>query len=328
MSIETGQKTPLVFGSKAAFLPFLTKELGYFDREGLDVTVLNKPELKAYEAENGPVDAQANWFQHAVYGASNEKPLVGVLVLHDAPGVTIMVADRVKDEIHSAADFAGRNVAEGASRSAKGILTNYLATREGLPEGSYTPVMSALDGRREAVTQGLHDGTVDVLTFMEPMTSYMKETGLVSTLYDLGDKAATVKTLGCDFPAETVLVTPGLLNDGPEVVQALVNAFLATLEFVKTSAPEDVAAKLPETWLAGKDQSGRLNVIRNRWVTIAQDDYRLNDDEATLMIKAIQAAPFDDTESGRTRARAKTAAIRPTDLYTNEFLDKALASAT
>lgn len=319
------ERFPLKFGSKASFIPFLTKELGYFDDEGLDVEVLNKPEIKAFEAAGGTVDALVNWCQHAAFGAVNGKPLLGVMVLHDAPGVTIMVADRVKDEITSAADFAGRRIAEGASRSAKGILTSYLAAKNGLQPGSYTPVMSALDGRREAVTAGLNEGTVDVLTFMEPMTSYMKQTGLVSTLYDLSTRQATVDVLGVPMPAETLLVTPAFAEEQPEVVQKLVNAFLRTMAYLKTSSPQEVAAKLPEKFLPDKDAAGKAVVVGNRWVTIAED-YTFHDDEIQVLIEAIKSGAYDDTASGQARAQSRDADIDADSLYTNRFVEAALAA--
>jgi NitT/TauT family transport system substrate-binding protein len=244
------------------------------------------------------------------------------MVLHDAPGITVMVSDSARDQVHSAADFAGRRIAEGASHSAKGIMTNYLATRAGLPSGSYTPVMAAVDGRREAVTQGLHEGTVDVLTFMEPMTSYMKETGLVTGLYDLGTRESTVAELGAVWPAESVLVTPEFAKDHPEVVQHLVNAMRRTLEYVHSSTPEQIAGLLSSTYLAGKDAADAVQTIAKRWPTIAQGDYPISPESAQLIVDAIQAAPFDDSVSGQIRAKVKNVEIDPSTLYTNAFVEE------
>ncbi|MGO4856332.1 ABC transporter substrate-binding protein [Arthrobacter sp. 2MCAF14] len=313
---------PLRLGSKASWLAYVAQDLGYFNDENLAVTLLNKQEIKDLEAGGGHLDAQVNWFQHAVFGVVNGKPQVAVMVLHDAPGITVMVSEVSKSEIRSAADFAGRRIAEGASHSAKGIVTSYLATRDGLPSGSYTPVMAAVDGRREAVTQGLQDGTVDVLTFMEPMTSYMKETGLVSTLYDLSTRESTVAEFGAVWPAESVLVTPEFAKDHPDVVQRLVNAMSRTLEYVRSSTPEQIAELLSSTYLAGKESAEAVQAIAKRWPTLSQGDYAISPESAQLIINAIKAAPFDDTVSGQTRAKVKTVGIDPSTLYTNAFVQE------
>jgi NitT/TauT family transport system substrate-binding protein len=319
---------PLKLGSKASWLAYVAQELGYFNDENLAITLLNKQEIKDLEAGGDHLDAQVNWFQHAVFGVVNGKPQVAVMILHDAPGMTVMVSEASKRDVRSAADFAGLRIAEGASHSAKGIVTNYLATRAGLPSGSYTPVMAAVDGRREAVTQGLQEGTVDVLTFMEPMTTYMKETGLVSTLYDLGTRESTVAEFGAVWPAESLLVTPEFAKDHPDVVQRLVNAMRRTLDYVRSSSPEQIAELLSSTYLAGKETAEAVQIIAKRWPTLSQGDYTISSESAQLIIDAIKAAPFDDTVSGQTRAKVKTVDIDPTTLYTNAFVQEQSAVAS
>lgn len=325
MAESKEERFPLKLGSKASWIAYVAQQLGYFDDENLAVTLLNKQEIKDLEAAGGRLEAQVNWFQHAVFGVVNGKPQLAVMVLHDAPGITVMVSDSAKEQVKSAADFAGRRIAEGASHSAKGIVTNYLATRAGLPSGSYTPVMAAVDGRREAVTQGLHDGTVDVLTFMEPMTTYMKDTGLVSPLYDLGTRDSTVAELGAVWPAESVLVTPEFAKEHPDVVQRLVNAMRRTLEYIRSSSPEQIAELLSSTLLAGKDTAEAVQAIAKRWPTISQGDYTISPESAQLIVDAIQAAPFDDSVSGQIRAKVKDIEVDPSTLYTNAFVEQTAA---
>src|SRR5690242_15196984 len=59
---------PLRLGSKASWLAYVAQQLGYFNDENLAVTLLNKQEIKDLEAGGGRLDAQVNWFQHAVFG--------------------------------------------------------------------------------------------------------------------------------------------------------------------------------------------------------------------------------------------------------------------
>src|SRR5260370_23149911 len=89
----------------------------------------------------GQLDASYHWFNHAVFGARHGFPIKAAMLFNDAPGMTIMVANRVKDQIRSVADFEGRNVAEGAGHGTKNVSTNHPTSKGGLPPSSYTPVM-------------------------------------------------------------------------------------------------------------------------------------------------------------------------------------------
>ena len=155
----------------------LANSLGYFKQEGIEVVPVDLEKIAGEDylmqepLTKGQIDASYHWFNHAVFGVRHGFPIKAVMVFNDAPGMTVMVADRVKGEVRSVADFKGRKVAEGAGYGTKSVITNYLAMKAGLPAHSYTPVMLGKEGRQEAVIQGLKDGTVDVMTFQEPVTS-------------------------------------------------------------------------------------------------------------------------------------------------------------
>jgi NitT/TauT family transport system substrate-binding protein len=314
----------LKFGAKASFLPYLAEGLGHFRVEGLDVALLDKPALKVAAAAGEPVPAQVNWYHHAVFSAATDDPYVAVMMLHDAPGITVMVPNAKADEIRSGGDFAGRRIAEGASRSAKGIVTNFLAVRAGLPKGSYTPVLTALEGRREAVLEALNDGAVDVLTFMEPMTGVLQRTGLVDTLYEFTTREDAVKIFGALWPAECVLVSRGFLAANPDMVGALVRAFVHTMRFLETATPESVLDALPAEYVGRIGREKAESMIVNRWPTIARDSYTIPQEAAELMVEACKKAPFDDTESGRKRALVTAKPIDSARTYDNRFVSNFL----
>jgi NitT/TauT family transport system substrate-binding protein len=319
-------------GQDASVLPHLTAGLGNFEREGLDVTLvaeINQPHDYLMQAalHQGELDASVHWFQHVLYGAANGLPVKAVMLLNDAPEVTVLVANRVKDEIKSAADLKGRNVAEGAAFATKSILTNYLATRAGLPLRSYTAVLAEFEGRREAVVQGLKDGKVDVMTFQEPMTSALRETGLTTTLFDLTTRASTVSVLGNPYPAQCLFVTPSYLEQHPDIVQRLVNAVVRTMRFVNSHTAREIVDKVPPSFFEGKDRASEIDRITRKLGAFARD-YRLTPGGVGLVIDALQSAPFDSSDEGQFRARARSAHFDIPSLYTNEFVERAMQSIT
>ena len=308
----------------------LAESLGYFQQEGLNLVRVDLERLGIHDyliqepLVKGQIDAAYHWFNHAIYGARHGFPIKAVMLFNDAPGMTILVANRLKDQIHSAADFKGKRVAEGAGYGTKSVITNYLATKAGLAPGSYTPVMTGKEGRQQAVISGLKQGGVDVMTFQEPVTSALLDTGMVSTLYDLDSRESTSRVLGAPFPAQSLLMSPGFIQDHPETAQRLVNALVRTMRFINAHSAEEIAAKLPTNYFAGKDRDAEIRLIRSTLSTFAKDDYSLSPAAIQLAVEINLSSNFDQSEEGRWRATGDKSRVSANQLYTNAFVSKAL----
>lgn len=161
-------------------------------------------------------------------------------------------------------------------------LTRYLASKAGA--GAYASVMMEKAGREAAVVRGLKEGTVDVMTFQEPITSALLATGLATTLYDLNSGESTARALGGRFPAQALLMSPDAIAKRPEVVQRLVNAFVRAMRFVNSHSAEEIAARLPADYFAGKDRRAELELIRAALPTYARGDYSISSEEARLAV--------------------------------------------
>lgn len=312
------------------FLPALGEALGYFRAEGIKLVPVK---VDSFEKEDyllqaplnrGQIDACYHWFQHAVIGARHNLPVKAVMLFNDAPGMTVMVANRVKEKIHSAADFAGCNVAQGAGYGTKSVLTGYLARKAGLPPDSYTPVLSGTVGRQEAVIKGVREGVVDVLTFQEPITSALQETKLVSTLYDLNSGPATAKVLGASFPSQCLLMAPKFIAAHPDTVQRLVNAFVRTMRFMNAHTADEIIAQLPANYFTPKERADAVRLLRATLSTFARGDYSIPPAAAQLTVEIMQSSRFDDSEEGRWRRDGENPRVVADELYTNVFVERAM----
>jgi len=312
------------------FIPALAETLGYFRAEAIEIVPVNVDHFEKEDyllqapLNRGQIDACVHWFQHAVFGARHNLPVKAVMLFNDAPGMTVLVANRAQEKIRSAADFTGRNVAQGAGYGTKSVLTNYLAAKAGLPAGSYTPVLTGTVGRQEAVIGGLRDGAVDVMTFQEPITSALQATGLVSTLYDLTSRESTTKVLGAPFPAQCLLLAPGFIAAHPATVQRLVNAFVRTMRFINAHTADEIIATLPADYFAKKDRATEVQLLRRTLSTYARGDYSIPPAAAKLTLEIIRSSRFDDSEEGRWRRDGENLSVVPDDLYTNEFVGPAM----
>ncbi len=311
-------------------VPRLAESLGYFKAEGLEVIRVDllkvSPEDYLMQAPliKGDIDASYHWFNHAVFGVRHNLPVKAVMVFNNAPAMSVLVANRVKDQIKDAADFQGRRVAEGAGYGTKSVITHYLTRQAGLSPDSFTPVMLEHEGRQEAVIKGLKAGEVDVMTFQEPTTSALEATGLVTTLFDLNSGASTAKVLGAPWPAQSLLMAPSFINAHPETVQKLVNAFVRTMRFINTHTADEIIAKLPANYFDGKDRAAEIDYIKRTMPSLATDDYSFSPKSVQLVIDTVQGFAFDDSTEGKWRRGAENPVVDPAQLYTNEFVTRAM----
>ena len=308
----------------------IADSLGYFQQEGIeivpvDITQFGKEDYLVQEPlVKGQVDAVEHWFNHTVFGVRHGFPIKAVLMLNDAPAMKVMVANRLKDRIRSAADFKGRVVAEGAGYATKAVLTSYLARKAGVPAGGYTSVNHPKEGRLEAVLRDLKAEKIDVMTFQEPVTSGLLESKLVTTLYDLTSREGTVSALGAAFPSESVLMAPQFIKEHPDTTQQLVNAYVRALRFINGHSPDEIVAKLPASYFDGKNRAAEIKLIRHTLPAYAKGDYSFAPDAARLVVDTMLTASFDRTEEGIWRATGDASKVKVDELYTNEFVTRAM----
>ncbi len=311
------------------FVPVLAGELGCLKQEGLEIVTVRIEDFAPNDYEfqapmiAGKFDVAYHWFNHSLFGARHGVPVVSVMTINDAPGMKIMVARQQAGAIRTAADFSGKRVAEGAGYGTKALLNNYLARKAGLPPKSYASVLTATAGREAAVRAGLIAGEVDVVTAQEPMIGMLESAGLVSTLYDLNDRASTTKVLGAAWPAHSLLVAPDFIRRNPQTVQRLVNAFTCTMRFVNGATAQQIADRLPASYRKDMTRDARVAWIAAQLPTFARGDYGISPASVRLVADTIAGYGFDDSGSGKWRSTQRVVP-RLKQLYDNRFVRKAM----
>lgn len=313
------------------FIAQLAAALGYFRGEGLDVRFVDFHDFVPEDAElyvplnDGRMDAAVHWYQHVFMGAGEGKPLVGVMVFNDAPGVTVFVANRVKGQIKTPADFKGRPISTGLPMTTKSYITNYLTVRSGLPPHSYHSVFPATEGRQDATIEGLRNRQVDVVTSLEPQTTAYAATGLVTRMYDFTTRAATVRELGASMPGQALLVSRAFIEAHPETVQRLVNAFVRAMRFSNRHTPAEIAALLPPSYFAGSARDAGLQRIKDLMHGFARDNYAFGPADVALIRDAIFADTYTATEWGRLLSDTRRLNPPLETYYDNRIVNEAMA---
>ncbi len=308
----------------------LADSLGYFKQEGIEIVPVDimkfakEDYLLQEPLVQGQIDAAEHWFNHTIFGVRHGFPIKAVMMLNDAPAMKVMVDNRVKDRIKGAADFKGRNVAEGAGYASKAVVTGYLAHRAGLPRQSYNSINHPTENRVKLVLADLQADKLDVMTFQEPIITALQETNRVSTLYDLTTRAGTEQALGTAFPAQSILMAPQFIKDHPDTVQRLVNAYVRAMRWLNAHTADEIIAQLPDSYFAGKDRAVEIKHLKTTLPAYAHGSYAFPADAVHLVTEAMLWAAFDHSEEGVWRATGDAAKVKESELYTNEFVDRAM----
>jgi NitT/TauT family transport system substrate-binding protein len=321
-------------------VPQLAVGLGYFEQEGLAVEMVSVMDwidedwVSAELLNNGTIDAEVNWYHRVVYGIGNHQPLKAVVLLEDSPGMKILVANQVKDQIKSAADFKGRRLSASAGFSTKRYLTEYVASSHGVGLKDVTFLPDDFQSHQPAakIVKAIRNGEADVLTIMDPTLIGIEESGTMTTLYDLTNREDTKKALGDVWPARCLFVSPAFIKSHPETVQKLVNVFVRTMRFLNSHNADEICAKLPLSYYNPHTANDHFKEyraeekakIRRALSTFTRGDYSVPPSAARFATKLTLSAEFDESGEGKYRKAARDGKVDPADTYDNRFVEKAM----
>jgi NitT/TauT family transport system substrate-binding protein len=320
-------------------VPELALGLGYFEQEGIDlelVNVMNYRDDDFYSTElfkDGTIDAEICWYQRVVFGIGNNAPAQAVLLIENSPHLTISVANRLADQIKTAGDFKGRTIADSEGFSTKRYLTDIVISHAGLTPADYTPAPGELTLKLPLLVKALQANQVDIVSSMEPLTSGLMATKLVTPLFDLATAEGTRRALGDVWPARCLYLDPAYIQAHPDRVQRLVNVFVRTMRYINTHSAEEIIAKMPAGYFApdmnndlwAEYKKGKTDEIAKIKPGMTSGDYSIPPSAAKLACEVLFHTNFDDSPEGKyRRAAAQSGKVRPEMTYDNRFVEKAM----
>ena len=256
--------------NKQIYLPnMLTKQLGYFDQEGLDVTLID--EASGQSAEDllvaGQVDAGSGAYNHTIELQAAGQPVECVVQLDIAPGEAEMISTKEAGKIHSIADLKGKNLGVTELGSGTQTLTQALLHRAGIASNQVNFVSVGAD---DTFISALQQGRIDAGMTTEPTISRIVSSGAGQVLVDLRTPQKTEAALGGPFPFICVFMLNDYVSVHHTVVQKLVNAYVKTLKWIQTHTPEEIAAKMPTDYYGG-NEALYVTALRNQLTMFSPD---------------------------------------------------------
>jgi NitT/TauT family transport system substrate-binding protein len=249
---------------KQIYLPFkLTEQLGYFKDEGLTVELLNEPSGDAasgVDAEDemlaGAVQGVGGFYDHCVDLQSKGKFVESVVQINQVPGEVELVSTK-HPEIKAFADMKGKALGVTGLRSSTNFLTQYLATKAGVPLGDFTSV--PVGAGTNFIAAMRHDQIQAGMT-TEPTITRLLKTDEAKVLVDMRTMQGTKAALGGVYPATSLYMPTDWVNAHKADVQKLANALVKTLRWIQAHTSTEIADKMPKDYLVG-DRDGYIAAL-------------------------------------------------------------------
>lgn len=298
---------------KQIYLPYqLAESLGMYKKYGVNVE-LSTEQAGGVGAEDALLSGQVNmagaWYNHTIELQEKGKNLVDVVQLSVAPGERIMCAKG--SDIKSPTDWKGQSVGVTDLGSGTDALVSYVSARAGMQPTDYTKIAA---GAGQTMIAALKFNKAVCGITSQPTVNAIEKLDVGYSAIDLSTGEGVTKWLGGAYPAASVLAYSDWVNTHKTETQAVVNALVATLVWMRTHTAADVADVMPADFVSNQLTS------KDEYIAALTADWgQFNIDGAGTM-PATGPATVNEIEKAAGKVNG-TADLSLT--FTNEFVDAA-----
>ena len=284
---------------------YVAIEEGYFEEEGLDLTLVTgfgadktMTAVISGEADIGFMGAEASIY---AYQEGATDPVMNFAQLTQRAGNFLVAREEMPDFTWD--DLKGRKVLGGRKGGMPEMVFEYILKNNGLdPETDLTIDQSIDFGSTAAAFTG--DTSADFTVEFEPSATLLEQEGTGYVVASLGTDSGYV-------PYTSYSAKASFLEDHPKTIQKFTNALQKGMDYVSTHSPEEIATviapQFPETDLATVTAIVTRYYQQDTW----KDNLIFNEESFQLLQDILQ-------DAGELSRRTEY-----TDLVTTSFAQKA-----
>ena len=262
---------------KQIYLPYqLAQQLGYYQKYGVKMELSTESQggVGAEEAmASGQVDMAGAWYVHTVDFQSKGKNVINLVQLSSAPGERIMCSP--KANVKTGADLKGKTVGVTDLGSGTDELTQFIAAKAGLAKSDYHTIAV---GAGATAIAAIQRGSADCVMTTQPTVGALENKNLAVSAIDLATSDGAKAALGGTLPSAGLLAQSDWVKTHEDAAQKVVNALVDTMHWISTHSAQEIADKLPQSFVQNS--------------TISKDQYvsALNQDKGQFLPDGIMPA--------------------------------------
>jgi NitT/TauT family transport system substrate-binding protein len=245
------------------YLPtVLAKELGEFDKAGVEVELVNfKGGSQALTAViGGSADVVSGYYDHCVNLAAKNQHLQAFVVYDRYPGLVLAVSPKHTAAINTIKDLAGKKVGVSAPGSSTDFFLKYLLSKNGVDPTAVAVIGIGLDATAVAAQE---QGMVEAAVMLDPAVTLLQgKFPDLKILSDTRTQKDTLAVFGGEYPGGALYTRADWIAKHEPEVQAMTQAIVATLKWIHSHSAEEIMAKMPAD-IVGADKALYLAALKN-----------------------------------------------------------------
>jgi NitT/TauT family transport system substrate-binding protein len=249
--------------SKQIYLPFmLTKQLGYYDKAGVNVNLIDEP-AGGDATQNmlaGQVQGVGGFYDHNIALQAQGKSSEAVVSMLQIPGEVELCRSDLKGVVKSPADFKGRQLGITDTGSSTDFLTQYLTKKAGVDPAATT---RRGVGAGQTFIAAMKQKAIDCGMTTEPTVTQALSDGTAFILLDMRTAAGSKAAMGGTYPATSLYMPTAYVDANKATVQKLVNAFVSTLTWIQKHSAAEIADKMPASYYKGVGKAAYVSALKS-----------------------------------------------------------------
>ncbi len=252
-AVAGNTKVVLAVGGKTTlyYLPLtLAERLGYFADEGLDVEIHDFPGgAKALQALIGnSADVVSGAYEHTIVMQTLAQKVQAFVLQGMNPGLELGIHKDRAAAYTGAKDLKGMKIGVSAPGSSTHMLVNHLLSSAGLKHDEVSIIGV---GTGPSAVAAIRSGQIDAISSVEPVMSLLERSGDIRIVVETISEKGVRDVFGGSMPAATLYSRIDYIERNPQTIQALTNAMVRALLWLRRSTIEDVLKTVPEEYLLG-----------------------------------------------------------------------------
>lgn len=247
--------------NKIAYFVALNKK--FFEQEGLavDSTAFASGTAALQAVVAGGADVGEGAYEHMLRLQSKGVNLTCLAVFGRYPGNVLTVRKSEADKIRSVADLKGKKIGISAPGASTQNFVAQLLQRAGVSwkDVSYISVGTGAS----AVAAMRTGGELDALVNLDPAITSLTDGGEVVPLVDSRNGPGSQIAFGGPYLADCLYVKSDFLKANPNTSQAIANAVVHAMQWLKTATVDDIIAAVPADYYKADEALYRKSLAAN-----------------------------------------------------------------
>src|ERR1700744_5675818 len=226
----------------------------YFEQEGLavDSTAFASGTAALQSLVAGGADVAEGAYEHTLRMQAKGVNLTCLVAYGRYPANVLVVRKSLADKIKTIADLKGKKIGISAPGSSTQNFVAGLMERAGVSwkEAGYVSIGTG----PSAVAAMKTGGELDALVNLDPAINALMDGGEAVTLPDSRTEEGTRAAFGGDYLADCLFVKAEFLKANPNTSQAIVNAMVHAMQWLKTASIDDIIKSLPPAYYTSDEK--------------------------------------------------------------------------